>query len=180
MSYTHIITPVDLSPHSQQTLCYAFEEAQAHGAKLTLLHVRQDHPDTEEYYVKGGPEAEMGLQGATIAFPAGFDPDTGARLPTPPTSPPTIVRRDYLEETRTQLRDLVPDDFKGNWEVDVIGGDPDEAIVNYAREHGADLIVMGSHGHTGLRHLLMGSVAEHVLRHAPCPVLIVRHLEEKR
>ena len=68
----------------------------------------------------------------------------------------------------------------GDWEADVVRGDPDDAIVEYAREHGADLIVMGSHGHTGLRHLLMGSVAEHVLRHAPCPVLIVRHLEEKR
>ena len=179
MAYTHIITPVDLSPHSQQTLRHAFDEAQAHRAKLTLLHVLRDHPDTEEYYVRGGPEVEAGLQGSTIAFPAGFDPDTGVRLPTPPPPPQAVVRRDYLEETRTQLRDLVPDDFDGEWEADVIGGDPDDAIVDYAQEHGADLIVMGSHGHTGLRHLLMGSVAEKVLRHAPCPVLIVRHLEEK-
>lgn len=62
----------------------------------------------------------------------------------------------------------------------MVRGDPDDAIIDYAQEHGADLIVMGSHGHTELRHLLMGSVAEHVLRHTPCPVLIVRHLEEKR
>lgn len=178
MAYTHIITPVDLSSHSQQTLRHAFEEAQAHGAKLTMLHVLRDHPDTKEYYMRGGPEAEAGLQGSTIAFPTGFDPDTGGSLPTPPSPQPAVVRRDYLEETLTQLRDLVPEDFEGEWEADVIGGAPDDAIVAYAQEHGADLIVMGSHGHTGLRHLLMGSVAEHVLRHAACPVLIVRHLEE--
>lgn len=62
----------------------------------------------------------------------------------------------------------------------MVRDDPDDVILDYAQAHGADLIVMGSHGHTGLRHLLMGSVAEHVLRHAPCPVLVVHHLEEKR
>ena len=180
MAYTHIIAPVDLSPHSEQTLRYAFEEAEMHRAKLTLLHVLQKHPDTEEYYVRGGPEATAGLQGAMIAFPTGFDPDTGGKLPTPPMPAPVVVHQDYLAEAREQLRDLAPTDFAGDWEADVVSGDPDAAIVEYAREHGADLIVMGSHGHTGLRHLLMGSVAEHVLRHAACPVLIVRHLEEKR
>jgi universal stress protein A len=49
-----------------------------------------------------------------------------------------------------------------------------EQIVEYAREHHCDLIVMGTHGRTGLSHLLMGSVAESVLRHAPCPVMVVR------
>jgi nucleotide-binding universal stress UspA family protein len=90
------------------------------------------------------------------------------------------VHRDYLEEIRTQLQALVPDDFEGDWQAEVVRGDSDDRIIDSAQEHGTDLIVMGSHGHTGLRHLLMGSVAEHVLRHAPCPVLIVRHLEAKR
>ena len=179
MAYTHIIVPVDLSPHSQRTLRYAFEEAAAHHARVTLLHVLQHHPDTEEFYVRGGPEADAGTHGSMIPFPTGYDPDTGGRLPTQPSPSPDVVRRDYLEEMRTQLRDAVPDDIEGDWEVDIVGDSPGDAIVEYAKEHGGDLIVMGSHGHTSLRHLLMGSVAEHVLRHAPCPILMVNAFDDK-
>ena len=53
-------------------------------------------------------------------------------------------------------------------------GTPAESIIEYAREHNCDLIVMGTHGRTGLSHLLMGSVAERVVRFAPCPVMVVR------
>lgn len=49
-----------------------------------------------------------------------------------------------------------------------------DIILDAARAAGADLIVMGSHGRTGVSRLLLGSVAEHVLRHAPCPVVVVR------
>jgi universal stress protein A len=49
-----------------------------------------------------------------------------------------------------------------------------DVIVKVARDGGADLIVIGTHGHTGLRHALVGSVAERVVRHASCPVLVVR------
>jgi nucleotide-binding universal stress UspA family protein len=51
-------------------------------------------------------------------------------------------------------------------------------IVRFAREHGSDLIVMGTHGRTGIKHALIGSVAERVTRTAPCPVLVVRALEK--
>jgi len=53
-------------------------------------------------------------------------------------------------------------------------GAPDVAIDELARELGSDLIVMGTRGHTGLKHVLLGSVAERTLRHAPCPVLTVK------
>ncbi|MBN2231440.1 MAG: universal stress protein [Deltaproteobacteria bacterium] len=53
-------------------------------------------------------------------------------------------------------------------------GIPYEEIVNYAKEIDADMIVMATHGHSGLSHILLGSVAEKVVRHAPCPVLTVR------
>jgi nucleotide-binding universal stress UspA family protein len=53
------------------------------------------------------------------------------------------------------------------------------AIVDYAREINADLIVMGTHGRGAVAHLLMGSVAERVVRTAPCPVLTVRHPEHE-
>jgi len=56
----------------------------------------------------------------------------------------------------------------------VAQGDPREAIVDAARDHGADLVVVGSHGRTGLTKLLLGSVASHVVTHAPCSVMVVK------
>ena len=59
-------------------------------------------------------------------------------------------------------------------QFDVLFGDPGQMIVDFAKEIGAELIVMPSHGRTGLARLLIGSVAERVVRLAPCPVLILR------
>ena len=56
---------------------------------------------------------------------------------------------------------------------------PADEIVKYAQEENIDLIVMGTHGRPGLAHLLMGSVAEKVVRTAPCPVLTLRHPERE-
>jgi nucleotide-binding universal stress UspA family protein len=58
-------------------------------------------------------------------------------------------------------------------------GIPFVEIIRYAREHAIDLIAMGTHGRSGVQHLLMGSVAEHVVRNAPCPVLTVHHPEHE-
>lgn len=58
-------------------------------------------------------------------------------------------------------------------------GSPHPWIVIVARDEGIDLIVMGTHGRTGLAHVLMGSVAEKVVRMAPCPVLTVKHPERE-
>jgi nucleotide-binding universal stress UspA family protein len=55
-----------------------------------------------------------------------------------------------------------------------LGSDAAETIAQYAKKNAVDLIVMASHGRTGLRHLLFGSVAEKLLRAAPCPVLVIR------
>jgi len=56
----------------------------------------------------------------------------------------------------------------------MIEGDPREALLEVAKREGVDLIVVGSHGRTGLEKLLMGSVASHIVAHAPCSVLVVR------
>jgi nucleotide-binding universal stress UspA family protein len=58
-------------------------------------------------------------------------------------------------------------------------GTPSEEIVNYADEHEIDLIVMGTHGRTGVARVLLGSVAEKVVRKAPCPVLTVHNPERR-
>ena len=56
-------------------------------------------------------------------------------------------------------------------------GSPPRIIAEVARELGTDLLIISTHGYTGLRHVLMGSIAEHVVRYAPCPVLVVRQQE---
>ncbi len=61
----------------------------------------------------------------------------------------------------------------------VVMGEPGAAICEVAAEVGADVVVMGSHGHGWLQRVLIGSVSNHVLQHAPCPVLVMR-LEEQR
>ena len=58
-------------------------------------------------------------------------------------------------------------------------GRPFHEIVEAAREGNADLIILATHGHTGLKHMLLGSTAENVVRHASCPVLIVREQEHE-
>ena len=59
-------------------------------------------------------------------------------------------------------------------ETHLMEGGPAGAIVDFARQAGADLIVIGSHGRTGLSRLLMGSIAEQVVRNATCPVLTIK------
>ena len=165
MLYTHILVPTDFSPAANQVLAYAFEEATQHQARLTLLHVLHHHPATEVYYVKGAPESRTG-------FVAEFG---GDMCPRPGRAPPETIRRDYNEEALMQLSELVPPSFTGVWEPQVVAGDPADAIVRMAEEREVDLIVMGTHGRTGLQHVLLGSVAEKVVRLAPCPVLTVRY-----
>jgi len=61
----------------------------------------------------------------------------------------------------------------------VVLGKPFEQIIRYAREENVDLIVIGTHGHSALASMLLGSVAEKVIRKAPCAVLSMRHPEHK-
>jgi nucleotide-binding universal stress UspA family protein len=75
--------------------------------------------------------------------------------------------------TVTQLRDPRPASFQGPWDVEVAAGPPAETMVHVTHERGAALMVMGTHGRTGLSHVLLGSVAEKVVRLALCPVLTV-------
>jgi universal stress protein A len=178
MSYTHILAPIDFSASATQALRYAAAEADAHHAKLTVLHVMPHPHHTRVHYVHGDPEIRSGFQGAMVVLPTDFDPDTGGALPVPRGPAPETVRRDYTEEVLTRLRDHVASAVTGTWEAQVVVGNPADAILRVAQERGVDLIVMGTHGRTGLKHVLLGSVAETVMRHATCPVLVTRKLEE--
>ena len=168
MAFKHLLVPTDLSEPANHALRYAIEEAIVHRAKVTLLHVLPSDAGTDVYYVSGAP---------TSGPEAGFDVVAGGRLSTAPVPEPSVVRRDYGEETLTRLRDLVPEAFRGTWEVEVAVGRPADTIVRLAREHNVDLIIMATHGRTGLGHAVLGSVAERVVRLAPCPVLTVKHTD---
>lgn len=75
---------------------------------------------------------------------------------------------------RRMLENVKPADPAVPCERRLLIGDPAATIVDLAREEGIDLIVMGTHGRTGLGRFLMGSIAEVVVRRAPCPVLIYK------
>ena len=79
--------------------------------------------------------------------------------------------RDYW---RNQLEQIRPVDDSIASHHGFLEGDPATEVVRYARDASMDLVVMGTHGRTGLERLLMGSVAEKVLREAPCSVLVVK------
>lgn len=77
-------------------------------------------------------------------------------------------------ELRKMLAAVVPSDPKISFEHRLLAGDPAEAIVRTAEAEKADMIVIGTHGRTGLTRFLMGSVAEAIVRRATCPVLTVK------
>ena len=94
----------------------------------------------------------------------------------------SAMQRDLEAAERRQLEaliDLEDGSIVKAKPVLLISSSPAVAIAEYAEESQADLIVMGTHGRNGVTHLLMGSVAERVVRIAPCPVLTVRHPERE-
>lgn len=140
---THILVPADFSPASDAALAWATDLAQQYGARVSLLHVVTD------------PRA-VGMWTPEVYVPA--NAETQERL---------------LREARERLERALPADERSRFAVTIDArlGDVAENILEAAREQHVDLIVMGTHGRHGLAHLLLGSVAERVLRDATCPVL---------
>ena len=85
-----------------------------------------------------------------------------------------IPTEDYLGTLRAQLLEVQPHGPKINVEHHLIEGEASTEILRAANEMKADVIFMGTHGRTGLARLVMGSVAEKVVRRAPCPVVTVK------
>jgi len=162
VAFTHILIPIDFSDQSKAALDIALREADLHQTSITLIHVLPRHSHTEVTYLRGNPADQRGMVAEMGPLQSTSQPQ------------PVVLRRDHVEETLGQLRDLVPHEFARPWDVEVGSGDPADAILHAAEEHQADLIVMGTHGRTGLAHVFLGSVAEKVVRHASCPVLVAR------
>ena len=142
--YQRILCPVDFSSYSKAALEEGASLAKSMGAELSVLHAYQN--------------------------PAYVLPMSGYVGPT----------ADMLNKIREQLAAelealAAPYRKQGiKTETLVLEGVPYKSIVDHAAEWHADLIVMDTHGRTGISHALTGSVAERVVRLAPCPVLITR------
>jgi nucleotide-binding universal stress UspA family protein len=85
-----------------------------------------------------------------------------------------------VEEVQEKLQQLKTHTHGARVETQVMEGDPVDMILRAAEETQSDVIVMGTHGRTGLGRLLLGSVAESVIRKAPCPVLSVKPVPARR
>jgi universal stress protein A len=144
MEIRRILAPTDFSELSMQGLKSALEWAEAFGAKLLLLYVVEPPP----YPVEGIVPSHLG---ATMLD----DLERQA----------TNDLAQMLSETQASKMDVARR---------VVVGIPYRKIVDVAEEEKIDLIVMTTHGRTGLSHLMMGSVAEKIVRTAPCPVLTIR------
>jgi len=86
-----------------------------------------------------------------------------------------------IAQAKEDLENVIPKAVKDRIPVEFILeiGHPSYLIVEKAKELGVDVLVIATHGRTGLSHVLLGSVAEKVIRHAPCPVFVIRNPKDK-
>ena len=140
-----MLVPIDFSPASDIAFTYAIDVAVRQVGSLHLLHVIDD-------------------ASFAAAYPDGFY----VELPG--------LRATLIDDARNRLNEMAAASTAFNITVttEVAVGRPSRVIVDAAASRGTELIVMGTHGRSGLAHLMLGSVAERVVRTAPCPVLIVR------
>jgi len=158
MKLTRILAPTDLSRYSGFAMEWAAYLAQCLQAELVLLHVLTDE--------EGRIIEEVVGEGAVVQVPKGIRQDVVA---------------DRQKKLRMQYEMVVPRELQASLKVEemVRIGVPFLEVVKVAKDKDVDLIVMGTHGRTGLAHALIGSVAEKVVHHAHCGVLTVKHPQYK-
>jgi len=144
LSFKTIIVPTDFSDYSLRALAYAIGLAEMYEAKVKLVYVN-----------------EPALHVSDIAW-VGID--ERAR-----NSSQMVRAKENLDKI---VSEQIPADLP--CEAVVLNGDAVDEIIRYADEVEAALIVMATHGRTGISHILMGSTAEHLIRRAPCPVLTLK------
>ncbi|MFC7233942.1 universal stress protein [Halosegnis marinus] len=144
---TTVLVPYDDSPMAER----AFERALA------------DYPDADVHLLRviDFAEASYGvpIEGGTAGYLDSWE---------------RSVREDAEASFEAARETAAERDFAGEIHSHVETGPPARTVVRFAEEHGADYVVMGSHGRSGASRILLGSVAEGVVRRAPCPVLVVR------
>ncbi len=144
LEINRILVPIDFSDHAQAALAHAVELARTHDAQLMLLHVIEE-PTFPSFY------------GAGAAMLYDELPDVEARA------------RDALEAWADGISEPRP-----RTTTHVAQGGAGPTIVGFGTERRADLIVIASLGRTGLQRIMLGSVAERVVREAPCAVFVLK------
>jgi nucleotide-binding universal stress UspA family protein len=140
-----VLLPIDFSPAATVLLPYAREFAEKYGARLFILFVAED------------PFTYSGV------------PDTTDLLP-------VEYSEEMVSRARGKMATFVADNTGQsllNVEGIVLTGHPAEEIINYAKQEKMDLLIIGTHGFQGFEKFLFGSVAEKVIKMAPCPVLTI-------
>jgi nucleotide-binding universal stress UspA family protein len=145
LSIRRILFPTDFSEPAQYAWSYALTFAQEFGAEIHLLHVIAPPPRLTE------------------AYAVDYDPEK-------------MVGSLSAEANATMDRQIEAAKSRGLvFRREVRVGVDFREIIDYATKHNIDLIAMATHGRSGLAHVLLGSVAEKVVRKAPCPVLTIKH-----
>jgi nucleotide-binding universal stress UspA family protein len=153
VSFSKILVPVDFGGGSRTAVEHAIGLAERFDAQVTLLHVH-----VPPYYVGDVPVTVAGANPQPLA--------------------------DYIRTQAQSELDALLEDVRGahgsvSIQGALTGGRVEKEVVRIADEEKYDLVVMGTHGRSGLNHFLLGSVAEQVLRKAPCPVMVVRQAEDE-
>ena len=147
--FRKILIAVDFSENSNYAFDYALELAKQFDAELTVMHVINEPIDLRGFYV---PHISFEqLEKEIEAGAAG-------------------MMEKFCQERMGDYR---------NYLTCLVNGIPYEEIIRKAKEIDASLIVLGTHGRTGLDHIIFGSTAERVVRSSPCPVLSIRLPAEK-
>ncbi len=148
ITYQRILVPIDFSEHSKRTISYATRFATRYNASVQLLHVFKIPDYVETPYGRG--QQTCGQNKSLV--------DAAEQ-----------EARDTLSVFENQL---LNDGVQVKAYVRV--GEPFEEIVRMASHFDVDLIIIGSHGYTGIKRLLVGSTAQRVVERASCPVLVVK------
>ena len=158
LEFKRILCPVDLSEFSLDALRLAVQVAESSGATLDILHVI--HNPFDELYMTAIAETDPALIDAYA-----MEPLKRAK-----------ILRATEEQSEVLLKQFCRDTVKHHPKVryHIRNGDPFEAILDGAEDFMTDLIVLATHGRTGVKRLVIGNVAEKVVRHAACPVLTVK------
>jgi nucleotide-binding universal stress UspA family protein len=150
-AFAYLIKPVDFSSNSQEATYYACRLAKQNEASVTLLHVYEFTP-----YLAPTDFAVLDDKLLEIVKIAAEESILKAK-----------------EEAQRKIKEEAQKLEPPHVESLLVVGIPFMVITQTAKEGGYDLIVLGTHGRTGLKHVLIGSVAERVVQHASCPVLVV-------
>jgi nucleotide-binding universal stress UspA family protein len=146
--FNHILCPTDLKERSDIAVIKAVQIAHQFGSKITLLNIHEEFMDKEEREMLRVSVDKMKEKYKQIAI-------------------------DSKEEMKAVIHKLHADDI----EVDYLlhSGKPEKVIVEVAEQLGIDLIVIGTDGRDNVKDFIVGTITEHVINAAPCPVLVVHY-----